>query len=71
MVEFAFSAFNDFCQEDFKHLARKFTHKIMTKEEAKRVFVIKSTTQEKLHKVIDAYFDRHNTYSRNYKTDDL
>jgi len=58
-------------KEDFKHLARKFTHKIMTKEEAKCVFAIKSNSQDKLHKVIDAYFDRHNVYSRNNKSSDL
>ncbi len=57
-------------KDDFKHIARKFTHKIMTKEEEKREFVIKSSTEEKLNKVIDAYFERHTTYSRN-KPDDL
>jgi len=51
-------------KDDFKHLARKFTHKIMALEDAKAVFVIKSNTEEKIHKVIDAYFERHNTYNR-------
>jgi len=51
-------------KDDFKHLARKFTHKIMDLEDAKGVFVIKSNTEEKINKVIDAYFERHNTYSR-------
>eukprot|EP00026_Physarum_polycephalum_P003675 Phypoly_transcript_03688.p1 GENE.Phypoly_transcript_03688~~Phypoly_transcript_03688.p1 ORF type:complete len:762 (-),score=274.03 Phypoly_transcript_03688:39-2324(-) len=51
-------------KEDFKHLARKFTHKIMALEDAKAVFIIKSNTDEKIHGVIDAYFNRHNSYSR-------
>jgi len=57
-------------KDDFKHLARNFTHKIMKKEDTKGVFVIKSTTEEKLHRVIDAYFERHTTYNRD-NTNDL
>jgi len=45
-------------------LARKFTHKIMDLEDKKGVFVIKSNTEDKIHKVIDLYFERHNTYNR-------
>lgn len=36
----------------------------MTKEDAKSVFAFTSKTEDKLHKVIDAYFERHTTYSR-------
>jgi len=58
-------------KDDFKHLARKFAHKIMEKEDDKKVFLVKSTTEEKINKVIDAYFERHSVYARDNKTDDL
>jgi hypothetical protein len=52
-------------KEDFKYLARKFSHKITEKNEAKGLFIIKSSTEEKIFKVIDAFFERHNIYVRN------
>lgn len=45
-----------FKKEQFKHLSRKFTHKVMKKEEGK--FTMTPKTSEKIRKFIDAYFSR-------------
>lgn len=41
---------------------------IMEKEETKRIFVVKQSTEEKINKVIDGYFDRHSNFERKDKT---
>eukprot|EP01114_Cavostelium_apophysatum_P020221 TRINITY_DN6722_c0_g1_i2.p1 TRINITY_DN6722_c0_g1~~TRINITY_DN6722_c0_g1_i2.p1 ORF type:complete len:508 (+),score=104.16 TRINITY_DN6722_c0_g1_i2:126-1649(+) len=54
-------------EDDFKHLARKMTHKIMTKEEGKFIFTPK--TPAKINKFLDKFFqEKPLPYKRSQKT---
>lgn len=55
-------------KEDFKHLSRKFVHKIIKKEE-KNKFIITQKTPSKIEKLIDNYFVKHpGVYQRKKKS---
>jgi len=45
-------------REDFKHLSRKISHKIMKKEEGK--YELTANTPKKIKKYIDSFFKKHN-----------